>query len=119
MDFSQVIWGSKKYSDLLKNVYDNSKDKEKQITQLIETLKPLVIDNQSALMVVPLVAEYLNVGVKNDEQLIKLAAIIQRSIGGGSGDSDFILSEADKEQLFKEVKSVGEHIQEPKSIEKT
>lgn len=120
MDFSQVMWGSKKFSDLLKNVFDNSRDKEKQITSLIDVLKPLIVDTQSALMTVPLVAEYLNIGVKNDEQLIKLAAIVQRCLGGsGSGDSDIILTEADKEQLFKEVKSVGENIKEPKPIEKT
>lgn len=118
MDFNQVVWGSKKFSDLLKNVYDNSKDKEKQIKELIETLKPFVVDTQSALMVVPLVAEYLNIGVKNDEQLIKLAAIVQRCLGGGGGENDFMLSEAEKEQLFRDVQNVGENIKEPKAIEK-
>ncbi len=71
MNFDQVMWGSKKFSDLLKDIYSNSKEKEKQIKDLIETLKPLVTDAQSALMIVPLIAEHLNISVKNDEQLVK------------------------------------------------
>ena len=75
MDFDQVMWGNKKFSDLLKDIYNNSKEKEKQIKELIETLKPLVTNSQSALMIVPLIAEHLNISVKNDDQLIKLATI--------------------------------------------
>ena len=114
MNFDQVMWGSKKFSDLLKDIYNKSKDKEKQIKELIETLKPLVNDAQSALMIVPLIAEHLNISVKNDEQLIKLASIVQRAITSNSEDAaNFILSEAEKEQLFSAVKEVGNNINGP------
>ena len=114
MNFDQVMWGSKKFSDLLKDIYTNSKDKEKQIRELIETLKPLVSDAQSALMIVPLIAEHLNISVKNDEQLFKLAGIVQRALSSNSDEAaSYILSEAEKEQLFSAVKEVGDNISGP------
>lgn len=114
MNFDQVMWGSKKFSDLLKDIYSNSKEKEKQIKELIETLKPLVTDAQSALMIVPLIAEHLNISVKNDEQLVKLAGIVQRALSSNTDDAaSFILSEAEKEQLFSAVKEVGGNISGP------
>lgn len=114
MNFDQVMWGNKKFSDLLKDIYSNSKEKEKQIKDLIETLKPLVNDAQSALMIVPLIAEHLNISVKNDEQLVKLAGIVQRALSSNTDDAaSFILSEAEKEQLFSAVKEVGGNISGP------
>lgn len=114
MNFDQVMWGSKKFSDLLKDIYSNSKEKEKQIKDLIETLKPLVNDAQSALMIVPLIAEHLNISVKNDEQLVKLAGIVQRALSANSDEAaSFILSEAEKEQLFSAVQEVGGNISGP------
>jgi hypothetical protein len=119
MDFDKVMWGNKKFSDLLKDVYTNSKEKEKQIKDLIETLKPLVVDTQSALMIVPLIAEHLNISVKNDDQLIKLASIVQRAMSVGASDdaASFILSEAEKEQLFSAVQEVSNTIQGPETKE--
>ena len=114
MDFDKVMWGSKKFSDLLKDIYTNSKEKEKQIKELIETLKPLVDSPQSALVIVPLIAEHLNISVKNDEQLVKLAGIVQRALSSNTDDAaSFILSEAEKEQLFSAVKEVGGNISGP------
>jgi hypothetical protein len=114
MDFEQKIFGNKSFSDLLKNIYDNSREKEKQIKDLITSLKPLVADTQSALMVVPLIKEYLDVSVKNDDSLIKMAGIVQRAMAnsGGNGDGDF-LSDAELEQLRGEVQKIGNEVAKP------
>jgi hypothetical protein len=116
MNFEQVMWGNKKFSDLLKDIYSNSKEKEKQIKDLIETLKPFVKDAQSALMMVPLIAEHLNISVKNDEQLIKLAGIVQRAMSSSSSDeaAGLMISEAEKEQLFAAVHEVNDNMSGPK-----
>ena len=115
MNFDQVMWGNKKFSDLLKDIYNNSKEKEKQIKELIETLKPLVDGPQSALIIVPLIAEHLNISVKNDDQLIKLASIVQKALSNTSSDeaAGFILSEAEKEQLFSSIQEVNNNISGP------
>jgi hypothetical protein len=118
MDFEQKIFGNKSFSDLLKNIYDNSREKEKQIKDLITSLKPLVADTQSALMVVPLIKEYLDVSVKNDDSLIKMAGIVQRAMAnsGGNGDNDF-LSESELEQLRGEVQKINDEVSKPVSID--
>ena len=114
MDFEQKIFGNKSFSDLLKNIYDNSREKEKQIKDLISGLKPFVTDTQSALMVVPLIKEYLDVSVKNDDSLIKMAGIVQRAMANssGNGDGDF-LSEAELEQLRGEVQKISNEVSKP------
>ena len=38
------IFGKKKFSDILKEIYDNQKKKEAQISALIGELKPLIND---------------------------------------------------------------------------
>jgi hypothetical protein len=118
MDFETKIFGNKSFSDLLKNIYDNSREKEKQIKDLISGLKPFVADTQSALMVVPLIKEYLDVSVKNDDSLIKMAGIVQRAMAnsGGNRDGDF-LSEAELEQLRGEVQKINNDISAPIKID--
>jgi len=113
MDFEQKIFGQKSFSDLLKNIYDNSREKEKQIKDLISGLKPLVTDTQSALMVVPLIKEYLDVSVKNDDSLIKMAGIVQRAMNNNGNGSDDFLSEAELDQIRGEVQKISIEIDKP------
>ena len=82
------IFGDKKLKDLFQEIYSNQKKKEKQISALIEELKPLISDIGDATLVVPLIKEYLEIGVKNDEQLIKMATIIQRCLSNDSTNSE-------------------------------
>ena len=113
MDFEAKIFGNKSFSDLLKNIYDNSREKEKQIKDLITSLKPLVADTQSALMVVPLIKEYLDVSVKNDDSLIKMAGIVQRAMNNSGNGSDDFLSEAELDQIRGEVQKIGAEVSKP------
>jgi len=73
------IFGKKKFSNILEEIYNNQKKKEEQISTLISELKPLIQDIGDATLVVPLLKEYLEISVKNDEQLIKMATIAQRA----------------------------------------
>jgi hypothetical protein len=102
-----IIFGQKKFSDLLEEIYNNSKQKEKQIAALISELKPLINDIGDATLVVPLIKEYMEVGVKNDEQLIKMATILQRVFNSeGSGEqADFGMTEAEKQQLLEQIQN--------------
>jgi hypothetical protein len=99
------IFGKKKFSDILKEIYENQKKKEQQITALIGELKPLINDIGDATLIVPLIKEYMELGIKNDEQLIKMATIIQRALATGkSEDEGFGMTEEEKAQLLSEVK---------------
>ena len=101
----KIIFGKKKFSDLLGEIYDNQKKKETQISALINELKPMIGDIGDATLIVPLIKEYLEIGVKNDEQLVKLATIIQRmqNSSTNNGDNPFTISEAEKSQLLSSI----------------
>lgn len=103
------IFSGKSFSELFKEIYDNQKRKEKQISSLISELKPLIVKVEDAMIVVPLIKEYLEIGVKNDEQLIKMANIIQRAIQNQGNDSNIMLSESEKAQLLSEINKYNEN----------
>jgi hypothetical protein len=99
------IFGKKKFSDLLKEIYDNQKKKEQQITALIGELKPLINDIGDATLIVPLIKEYMELGIKNDEQLVKMATIVQRALATNKSEEEgFGMTEEEKAQLLSEVK---------------
>jgi hypothetical protein len=106
MGLDTTIFGKKTVSDVLKEIYDNSRTKEKQINALIGELKPLVENIGDATLVVPMIKEYLEVGVKNDEHLIKMLAIVQRMDGGSKDTSDFFDPE-ELARLMEESEKIG------------
>ena len=90
------------FSDLMSDVYHNSKKKSRQINQLIAQLQPLLKNTSDATIIVPLIKEYLEVSVKNDDHLVKLTAIVQRYISTQqtiTGESA-LLSDEEKKQLM-------------------
>jgi hypothetical protein len=100
------IFGKKKLSDIFQEIYQNQKKKEEQISALISELKPLINDIGDATLIVPLIKEYMELGIKNDEQLIKMATIVQRALNSeSSDDSNFGMTEEEKAQLLAEVKN--------------
>ena len=99
------VFGKKKLYDILKEIYENQKKKETQITALIGELKPLINDIGDATLIVPLIKEYMELGIKNDEQLIKMATIVQRALASGKSEEEsFGMTEDEKAQLLSEVK---------------
>jgi hypothetical protein len=112
-NLDKIVFGKKKFSDLLGEIYDNQKKKENQISSLIGELKPMVQEIGDATLIVPLIKEYLEIGVKNDEQLIKLATIIQR-IQQASAASDtnnpFVISEEEKNQLLESIDKIKKDV---------
>ena len=109
MDKDSLLFDDKSFSDLLRDVYNNTKKKENQINSLIDQLKPLIRNMTDASLMVPLIKEYLEVSVKNDDNLVRLTAIIQRLLVVNSktqtGD-ELGLSEAEKKQLLEEASSI-------------
>ena len=98
------IFGKKKFSDILKEIYDNQKKKETQISALIGELKPLITDIGDATLIVPLIKEYMELGIKNDEQLIKTSTIIQRALSSDKSEEEgFGMTEDEKRQLLTEI----------------
>ena len=112
MALDNIIFGKKKFSDILGEIYDNQKKKENQISGLISELKPLVKDIGDATLIVPLIKDYLEIGVKNDEQLIKMATIVQRALNNTSGEEALGISEEEKQQLIEELDKLNNNFKE-------
>ena len=113
MDFSQVtLFGKKSFFDLLKEIHTNQKDKEVQLRSLIEGLKPLISSPGEATMIVPLIKEYMELAIKNDDALIKMAGIVQRAMNSKMADTDEILSDEDKEMLFSSLQELDKKVGE-------
>ena len=97
------------FSDLMRDVYHNSKKKSRQIDTLIQELQPLVKNAGDATVIVPLIAEYLEVSVKNDDALVKLASIVQRLVSASSkGEeegNEYGLTDEERKRLIQEAES--------------
>ena len=110
MGLDTTIFGKKTVSDVLKEIYDNSKNKEKQINALIGELKPLVENIGDATLVVPMIKEYLEVGVKNDEHLIKMVALVQRLESGGGKDVVDFFNPEELAKLMEQSQELGKDL---------
>jgi hypothetical protein len=112
MDFNQVLFKDKTFSSLLEDIYKNANRKEKEIKALIDQLKPMIQEPGDAMMLVPLLKEYMELAIKNDDALIKMAGIVQRGMNSNSGNADDgVLSERDKELLFQEISNIGHNVE--------
>ena len=115
---NQILFDDKSFGDLLKEIHGNQKKKSKQLASLIAELRPLVQSLGDATVVVPLIKEYMEISVKNDDQLIKMAAIVQRLSTGAtqSGDGGLLTAE-EMDQLMDVAEEIAKTVEEPKQIE--
>lgn len=110
MDTNFEIYKGRTFAGLCKDIVKNSESKKDQIDILISELRSLIKTVNDAIIIVPLIKEYYDVGVKNDEQLVKLAAIVQKLIVKGemSGEgNNMILTEDERKQLMEDVISIA------------
>jgi len=117
MSLDKEIFQGKTLSDLFGEIYDNSKETKGQVKALIGELKPLIENIGDATLIVPMIKEYMEIGVKNDEALIKLATIVQRiESAQAKGDGEFDFS--DLQDLLDEQDSIDQQIEEVGKEEK-
>ena len=115
---NQILFDDKSFSDLLKEIHGNQRKKAKQLAQLISELRPLVQSLGDATVIVPLIKEYLEISVKNDDALLKMAAIVQRlSTGTASSGDGGLLTEEEMAQLQDLTEEIAKTVEEPKQLE--
>jgi len=116
---NQILFDDKSFSDLLKEIHGNQKKKAKQLASLIAELRPLVQSLGDATVVVPLIKEYMEISIKNDDQLIKMAAIVQRlsTSMSQSGDGG-LLTDEEMNQLMDVAEEISKTVESPKQIDK-
>jgi hypothetical protein len=105
------IYKGKSFAALCKEIVVNQNEKKDQLDVLISELRSLIKGVNDAIVIVPLIRDYLDVGVKNDDQLVKLAAIIQRIISkqnddAAAGANGFSITDEERKQLMEEVEKL-------------
>ncbi len=106
------IFEGKSFQDLTKDIYDNQKNKKLQLDLLIQEIHGMIQTLDDAVLVAPLIREFMEVAVKNDEHLVKLAGVLQRIMSKSQGESDesMLLSETEKEELLNNLQDITNDI---------
>ena len=106
-DFDQIVFGKKKYSEVLKEIYDRNVKKEQEIIGLISQLKGLISNIQDAVTIVPLISQYMGLSIKNDDNLVKLTMVLQKALDRGEDTGEFTITDEEKEQIMKEADKIS------------
>jgi hypothetical protein len=104
-----TVFDGMSLSDLFKKIHKNNKDIDKQIGEFIDTMKPMATANAgSATMLMPTVKDLIDVNVKNNEQLIKMAAIAQRASTVNANAGHDLINMDEITALLEEQKAIEE-----------
>ena len=115
MAIDYEIFEGKTLSDVFKDIYDNSTRNKQQLEVLMKEVVGFIKDGDTAVQIIPMLKEYLEINVKNDEQLVKLATIVQRLAQAGNksdSEGEFGLTDAEKEQLMKNITDTVNELQD-------
>ena len=107
MAIDYEIFDGKSLSSLFKDIYDNTEYNKKQLDILTKELVQFIKDGDTAVQIVPMIKEYLEINVKNDDQLVKMAGIVQRLISAenkAGSEDEYGLTEEEKNQLMSNIK---------------
>tara|TARA_Y100000114_G_scaffold154890_1_gene177846 strand:+ start:287 stop:676 length:390 start_codon:yes stop_codon:yes gene_type:complete len=108
------IFEGKSLSGLFKDIYDNSTRNKEQLEVLMKEVVGFIKDGDTAVQIIPMLKEYLEINVKNDDQLVKVAGIVQRIIAAeskGSSEDEYGLTESEKEQLMDAIEDAAVDLQ--------
>ena len=122
MSDGKEIFEGKTFQDLTKDIYENTTKRKVQIDLLISEIHGFITTIDDVVMVAPIIKEYMDTAVRNDEHLVKLAGVLQRIISKSSGESDesMLLSDAEKEELMGTLQDTVDDLQkESEKLEAT
>ena len=110
------IFGNKNFSDLSQEIYENNKLKKTQIDLLIQEVHGYIQGIEDIAIVGPIIKELMDVGIKNDDNLVKLATLYQRIMSKQTVDESDVglLTEEEKEQLMASLEDVAGDLQKKK-----
>jgi len=113
MSDNKEIFKGKTFQDLTKDIYENTQNKKKQIDLLISEIHGFITTIDDVIMVAPIIKEYMEVSVKNDEHLVKLAGVLQRIISKSMGveEESMLLSDSEKEELMGTLQDTVNELQ--------
>ena len=114
MSIDYEIFEGKSLSSLFEDIYKNTEYNRKQLDVLTKELVQFIKDGDTAVQIVPMIKEYLEINVRNDDQLVKMAGIVQRLIsaeGKAGSEDEYGLSDEEKQQLLSGIEDTIKDIQ--------
>jgi len=113
MSDNKEIFEGKTFQDLTKDIYENTTKRKTQIDLLISEIHGFITTIDDVVLVAPIIKEYMDTAVRNDEHLVKLAGVLQRIISKSQGDSDesMLLSDEEKEELMGTLQDTVDDLQ--------
>ncbi len=106
MGFDTEIFEGKTLADIFSDVYKNTEKKREQINQFVGSMVKLIRTPEDAAVLGPVIQSFLEVNVKNDEHIVRLAQIAQRLVTVNTKTSDSgLLTEEEKNQLLNNIKA--------------
>ena len=108
------IFDDKKFSDLSKEISENSKLKKTQIDLFIQEVHSYIQGIEDIAIVGPILKELFDVGVKNDDNLLKLATVIQRIMNKQLDltEDTSLLSDEEKQELMDSLEEAAASLQD-------
>ena len=100
-------------ADMFKKIDGNSTRNKIQIESLIQELMVFIKDPNSAIQLFPMISDYMEANIRNDELLVKLLAVVQRVMQteAKTEDGDYGLSEIEKDQIIRKLEETTKDIQ--------
>ena len=101
-----VVFDDKTLSDVFKDIYKNTESKREQINTFVTKLVRQIRTPEDAAVISPIIKDFMEVNVKNDEHIVRIAQIAQRAIAIGTkaASSTDLLTEEEKQQLLSNIK---------------
>jgi len=122
MSDEKEIFDGKTFQDLTKDIYENTTKRKVQIDLLISEIHGFITTIDDVVLVAPIIKEYMDTAVRNDEHLVKLAGVLQRIISKSQGESDesMLLTDEEKEELMGTLQDTVDDLQrESEKLEAT
>jgi hypothetical protein len=113
MSDGKEIFEGKTFQDLTKDIYENTTKRKVQIDLLISEIHGFITTIDDVVLVAPIIKEYMDTAVRNDEHLVKLAGVLQRIISKSQGESDesMLLTDEEKEELMGTLQDTVQDLQ--------
>ena len=117
MSGEKEIFEGKTFQDLTKDIYENTTKRKTQIDLLISEIHGFITTIDDVVLVAPIIKEYMDTAVRNDEHLVKLAGVLQRIISKSQGESDesMLLSDEEKAELMGTLQDTVQDLENEQS----
>lgn len=105
-EFEKInIFGKTTLADVFKQIHGNQKKIDVQISDMLGVMTPFIKSAGEAVILMPVIKDLIDVNVKNNDQLVKMAGIVQRTMSKDD-EGGFVAFENELAQLVEDNKKI-------------